>query len=170
MISSRGWNRCVEFLAAPHASSVCAAVLLLYAHLAEHVSKHQNMCLRLCSRGCTVPGICVPSHSLRATEPGISRKHWVWERGVTDGEQEVTRADAEDVVDIMKACLLDKLLDDTGILDFRSTGSKSKQVPCPAAHIVTCTHMLTRGSHPLSCTPRLYCLPNLQSCLAWPDY
>lgn len=44
--------------------------------------------------------------------------------------QEVTRADAEDVVDIMSGCLLDKLLDDTGLLAFRNTGSKSKQARC----------------------------------------
>ncbi|CAL8468614.1 g8154 [Coccomyxa elongata] len=48
-------------------------------------------------------------------------------RARADLRQEVTCADAEDVVDIMKACLLDKLLDDTGVVDFRSTGSKSKQ-------------------------------------------
>ncbi|KAK9824829.1 hypothetical protein WJX81_003431 [Elliptochloris bilobata] len=38
-----------------------------------------------------------------------------------------TRADAEDVVDLMKACLLDKFVDETGMLDFRRAGGKSKQ-------------------------------------------
>ncbi|EIE22418.1 MCM-domain-containing protein [Coccomyxa subellipsoidea C-169] len=51
-------------------------------------------------------------------------------RARADLRQEVTRADAEDVVDIMSGCLLDKLLDDTGLLDFRNTGSKSKQARC----------------------------------------
>lgn len=70
-------------------------------------------------------------------------------RGIHD-EQEVSCADAEDVVDIMKACLLNKQLDDTGVVDFRSTGSKSKQVHCTAAHILTCMRMLTRGSRFIS--------------------
>ncbi|KAK9914958.1 hypothetical protein WJX75_002939 [Coccomyxa subellipsoidea] len=48
-------------------------------------------------------------------------------RARADLRQEVTRADAEDVVEIMSSCLLDKLVDGTGLLDFRSTGSKSKQ-------------------------------------------
>ena len=42
--------------------------------------------------------------------------------------QEVTRADAEDAVEIMRSCLMDKLVDETGVLDFRRGGSRSKQV------------------------------------------
>lgn len=61
------------------------------------------------------------------------------------------RADAEDVVDIMRACLLDKLLDDTGVLDFRATGSKSKQARQPAHHSSRLYHdlvyLLTRNDH-----------------------
>ena len=37
------------------------------------------------------------------------------------------RDDAEDVVDLMKACLLDKFVDDTGVLDFQRAGGKGKQ-------------------------------------------
>lgn len=74
---------------------------------------------------------CSLPQLLGDTQQTSSSGHLVWEINFGD-EQEVTRADAEDVVDIMKACLLDKLLDDTGVLDFRSAGSKSKQVHWPA--------------------------------------
>ena len=39
-----------------------------------------------------------------------------------------TEADALDVVDIMKATLYDEFVDETGVLDFRRAGGKSKQV------------------------------------------
>lgn len=42
--------------------------------------------------------------------------------------QEVSAEDAEDVVEIMKHCLMDKVVDETGVITFRKSGASSKQV------------------------------------------
>ena len=41
--------------------------------------------------------------------------------------QEVSQEDAEDAVDLMKHCLLDRLVDETGVVDFRRASGSSKQ-------------------------------------------
>ncbi len=43
------------------------------------------------------------------------------------GWQVVTSEDAEDAVELLRYCLMDKLLDEAGVIDFRKTGTSSKQ-------------------------------------------
>ncbi len=53
-------------------------------------------------------------------------------RARADLREEATESDALDVVDLMRKTILDEITDESGLLDYKRAGGKSKQVSSSA--------------------------------------
>jgi hypothetical protein len=97
--------------------------------------------LRVCSG--TARGLCM-SMSVRMVKHRLD----------VHASQEVTKQDAQDAGEIMRHCLLDRLFDDAGMMEYRKRGTSSKQVhsrciePCTTGPLHTIAFALYKDFLP----------------------